>query len=313
MIGHIARLDAGPEEPPILFVLDTGDIVQDGRHAEQFHQVRDLLAPIRQLPYLLAVGNHELAGERDPRGRQQTEIFLRDSVRPNFPGASGELHWEWSHGPLRILALDSNRIVYRQKGESSRQHRARATAELEWLRERLGEPEGARHTILALHHPFVQSSAKHRESAIELWGMEHGGTRLLDLLADAGVDLILTGHTHTYELFRLTREDGRGLWQMNLSGRPRGAWLGLGAWERRATDIRGQETVWLDRKGFDALPGWSVEQTEVMLPPERNQYAVFSVAPSGEVSVRVQFFEKKPPYALVPSRRRELLPPPSHP
>jgi hypothetical protein len=133
----------------------------------------------------------------------------------------------------------------------------------------------------------------------------------LDLLVDAGVDLILSGHTHTYELFRLRRADGRQLWHLNLSGRPRGAWLGLGAWERRATDIRGQEAAWLDRKGFDELPGWSIEQTEVMLSPERDQYAVFAVGPAGELSVRVCFFDKKPPYAPAPTSRRELLPAPA--
>jgi hypothetical protein len=85
----------------------------------------------------------------------------------------------------------------------------------------------------------------------------------------------------------------------------------LGAWERRATDIRSQEQNWLRRKGFDDLPGWTIEQSEVMLPPERDQFAVFTVSPTGELAVRLCFVGKKPPYALEVQASRPLLPAPA--
>lgn len=308
MVAHIAALDAQADHAPTLFVLDTGDIVESGLFSDQYHQLRELLGPIRHLPYLVALGNHEVDNEANPLARTQAAAFLAGSVRDSFPESAEQLHWEWSHGPLRILAIDSNVWVYRRPTETDEQHLERAEAELQWLQDRLAEPEGGRHTILALHHPFLQSSSKHRDTASSLWNTEFAGKRLIDLLADGGVDMVLTGHTHTYELFRLQREDGNALWMMNLSGRPRGAWLGMGAWLRRATDIRGKESSWLAGKGFTPIAGWTVEQCEAMQKPERDQFAIFTVAADGALAVRMHYQAEEPPYRLEVDTLRPLLP-----
>ena len=47
-------------EPPPLFLLDTGDIVENGKHSDQFVQLDEILSVVDDLPYLLAVGNHEI-------------------------------------------------------------------------------------------------------------------------------------------------------------------------------------------------------------------------------------------------------------
>lgn len=44
----------------LLFMLDTGDIVEDGSNNDQFDTLRGHLAPVADLPYLVGVGNHEL-------------------------------------------------------------------------------------------------------------------------------------------------------------------------------------------------------------------------------------------------------------
>ena len=56
--------------PPLLLVIDTGDIVQDGRNGQEFECLREAIEPLAHLPYLLAVGNHELH-KTDPEARRR--------------------------------------------------------------------------------------------------------------------------------------------------------------------------------------------------------------------------------------------------
>jgi hypothetical protein len=142
-----------------------------------------------------------------------------------------------------------------------------------------------------MHHPLVQSSRKHREQALALWSLEHRGRRLPDLLLDGGVDLILCGHTHTYERFRLTRADGCSLELVNLSGRPRDDFLWVGGAARRARDITGRESTWLAAKGWRQLEGWRIEQRAAMLDAESDQFAIIAVAPDGHLTLEMNFLD----------------------
>jgi hypothetical protein len=134
--------------------------------------------------------------------------------------------------------------------------------------------------VVCLHHPFLQSSAKHLEQARKMWTFAYGERTLPDILLDGGTDLVLTGHTHTYERFRVTRSDGRSLHLVNLSGRPRNAFLWIGASERRARDLRGREARWLRERGWPALTGWTIVQEDAMTGDEANQFGVFTVSTS---------------------------------
>jgi len=145
-----------------------------------------------------------------------------------------------------------------------------------------------------MHHPLVQSSEKHQEASCSLWNFSTGGTPLIDVLADGGVDVILTGHTHTYERFRLVRDDGREMVLVNISGRPRDAWLWFGESERRARDISGREDEWLEELGWLGLDSWDVAQ-EAVMPKSReaNQFAVIDVEPDGRLFLQVHFLDDR--------------------
>jgi len=51
---------------------------------------------------------------------------------------------------------------------------------------------------------------------------------LADLFASGNADVILVGHTHTYEHFRVLRSDGAGFHLINVSGRPKDSILWIG-------------------------------------------------------------------------------------
>lgn len=288
-IGEAARHD-----PRLLFMVDTGDIVQDGRHGDQFSLLRRILAPAIRLPYLVSVGNHELKNNRSWAARERTGNFLR-TVDPEF--SANRMYYRKDVGPICLLFLDSNDLVYGPAVPAMAGASARVSPvelQMNWLTDQFHSIDRARTptVIVVMHHPFVQSSGKHREQAAALWSWRHGGRTLPELFADHAVDVVLVGHTHTYERFRLQRADGRGFQVVNLSGRPRPSFLWIGDGARRARRIDGDAAAWLSRRGWNDLDGWDIVQEDAMVESEADQYAVLEVAPDGGVTMELRWLDR---------------------
>jgi len=276
------------QDSRLLFMLDTGDIVENGSHSDQFRTVAGILARARSLPYLVGVGNHELTNNRPGPARANTATFLKP-IDPSI--GPDRLYYERTVGRVRFLFLDSNDLVYDQREGVY----ARREQQLNWLVERLRavRDEPGRPTVVVLHHPFLQSSEKHRAQARELWSLKHHGRSFPDVLADGGVDLLLTGHTHTYERFRATRRDGKGFLLVNLSGRPLPAFLWFGEGQRRARSIpTGGEIAYFATRGWRGLDGWEISQDEAMVEDESDQYAIFRVESDGGMTMQVRYIER---------------------
>ena len=279
----------------LLFLIDTGDIVDDGDHSDQFRVLSGLLGKIRRLPYLVAAGNHEVGQSKPGPARANTAKFLSPldgSISPD------RLYYRKVVGRVRYLFLDSNDLVYRP-GPGSRADRAievRAHAQLDWLIQELQDPAypPSATTVVVMHHPFVQSSRKHRGQSQDLWSLRYHGRQFPDILADGGVDLVLVGHTHTFERFTVMRRDNRGFHLVNLSGTPEPSFLWFGAGERRAQEIHGDATPWLYEKGWRNLDGWTVSQEDVMVKDEADQFGLFNVDAEGGISLTMHFLGRAP-------------------
>jgi hypothetical protein len=109
------------------------------------------------------------------------------------------------------------------------------------------------------------------------------------------VDLILCGHTHTYERFVAERTDGRKLTLVNLSGRPRNTVLWIGASSRRAHDLRGGEAEFFGENGWKNLDRWRIRQEDPMLENEANQFGVVTVGGDGSLLLGVHFLDDAAP------------------
>jgi hypothetical protein len=285
----IASIDSlSNRDPSLLFMLDTGDIVNDGSHSDQFKELAAILGEAPSLPYLVGVGNHEVNNNKPGTARLNTATFLK----PTDPELGPErLYYSKTIGRVLFLFLDSNDFAY----DGSPGTKARLYAQLEWLTatlksrpDRPGFP-----TVAVIHHPLIQSSPKHQEQARALWSFKYKGKTLPNILADGGVDLILCGHTHTYERFRVTRDDGKGFYIVNLSGRPRATFLWFGDDARRAQMIQtGAERFWLYEQGWRDLDGWEFNQEDCMVHDEADEYAVFRVEPDGGMTMAVRFMNK---------------------
>lgn len=281
----------------VQFLVDTGDIVDDGRYTDQFARLSDeILSILPDTPYLVGVGNHETHNNDDPGARRNTAAFL-EGLDPGF--SAERMYYRKDLGPATFLFLDTNDLVYGDAGERDEcpgeaLPGTRAAAQVTWLEAQLHELRAAppRLVVAVLHHPFVQSSAKHRGAARSLWSLRVQGTPLPDALLDGGVDVVLTGHTHTFERFVLRRDDGHAMHVVNLSGRPRGSAFGLGAGLRRATDIRGAERGKLGAWGWKGLDRWEIEQVASMpKDAEADQFAVFTVEPDGSLTMELRFLD----------------------
>jgi hypothetical protein len=280
-------------DPRLLFMLDTGDIVFDGRHTDQFAMLAEILSPARNLPYLTSVGNHELKSNRGPEARGNTATCLSE-MDPAF--SVQRMYFEKRIGRLRLLVLDSNDFIYGDDGEADPEDPllpgSRGEAQWRWLAAALAKPElPGRFTVVAIHHPFLQSSRMHRRAASALWNRRVAGRNLAELFLDGGVDLVLSGNTHTFEHFRLERE-GKGFDMINVSGRPRSALFGFGASRRRARDLREREWSELADHGWLGLDGWSITQVDAMLEEEANQFLIMDLPAEGAPSYRVHYLDE---------------------
>ena len=188
VLKRTSQLAADKAQPPLLFMVDTGDIVESGLKAKQFRQLKKILSPVADLPYLVAVGNHELKPKQSKSGgRRNTATFLA-GVDPDF--SPDRMYYAKTVGPVRFLFLNSNDFPAAydpQPGVA-----ARSRAQMDWLEEQLQTDTYM--TIALMHHPFVQSCDKHQEQATRIWNYEYpdrGSRTFAEILIEGGVDLAL--------------------------------------------------------------------------------------------------------------------------
>ena len=261
-------------EPPPVFLLDTGDIVENGVHRDQFVQLEQILSVVSDMPYLLAVGNHEIdTDDAVAKGHLVEflgEVIGRDAFRVD------QLNYTKTVGSLRLLMLDSNDLVYPERGACKERYAVgeRGARQMRWLVDELATPWNGP-TVVALHHTLVLSATKHESHARCLWNgayAAHDGRTLPQILVDGGVDVVLSGHTHTYEVVRVSR-GGRAMLSVNVSGKSGGS--------RRARPVAEPKTAFAargwDMRGWDAVTQGAVMPSGAMV----NQFGLVTITADG--------------------------------
>ena len=280
-------------EPPPAFLLDTGDIVENGVHRDQFVQLEQILSVVSDLPYLLAVGNHEIDDDDEVAKGHVVEflggVIGRDAFRVD------QLYYVKTVGSLRLLMLDSNDLVYPERGACTERYpaRDRGARQLRWLVDELATPWDG-HTVVALHHTLILSATKHEDHARCLWNgayAAHGDRTLPEILIDGGVDLVLTGHTHTYEVIRVSR-GGRSMLSVNVSGRSGGS--------RRARPVSDPMRAFAAR-GWD-MSGWEGVSQGAVMPSGSmvNQFGLVTVTADGALECVIHHVDDPRPRPCYP-------------
>jgi acid phosphatase type 7 len=153
------------------FVLNTGDMVQNGGRIEEwttFFQIeRPLLA---QVPIIPTTGNHDLNGR---------ELYDRFFFLAKW-SPQGRRYFATDWGNLRMIAIDNGIECNR------------SCAQFEYVRNELaaGAAQGKLMVMFLHHSPY--SSGVH--------GVNEGVARAVNELARTyGVELVISGHDHNYE------------------------------------------------------------------------------------------------------------------
>jgi hypothetical protein len=151
-------------------VLNTGDLVHHGEWLSDWQEFRRFSDPLLARRVMLpCIGNHEDHSE-----------YYYDFF--HLPG--NERWYEWTWGPLRLIALDSDIKEEIEEGKPDPQ--------TPWLSDRLSQPEPPGFfTMVMFHHPvFTSGNYKPWEFGMQNW---------VPLIIDNTVDIVFNGHNHMYE------------------------------------------------------------------------------------------------------------------
>lgn len=200
---HISDLHFGKDRPeliePLLAALEGADIVAisgDLTQRARTHQFMEAQRFIQQIkaPTLVVPGNHDIPLHNiarrfiNPYGRYRRYI-------------NADLCPEVLTPEMSVIGLNTVAPWHWQKGSIPR-------ASLRKLTKRLPDLPGLR--VLVAHHPFEQDSTSHKS---KMRGARHAMNRL----ADAGLDMVLTGHLHLWrsEPF-VSEKSGRNVLQLHV-------------------------------------------------------------------------------------------------
>lgn len=177
MWSRIVR-EAYSDAPRAAFMLHAGDLINDPNHdqewGEWFHAGSWITAHI---PVVATPGNHEYTRRRI-LGVKANRI-LTPYWRPQFafplngPKGLEESAYYFDYQDTRIVSLNSNEEIALQE---------------KWLDHVLTKSD-RKWNILTFHHPIVPMARQRGASDTRAW---------MDVIDRHHVDLVLTGHDHTY-------------------------------------------------------------------------------------------------------------------
>lgn len=163
------------------------DGVYDARVWDRFYRQTDAVAS--RVPWMAAMGNHELEAWYSPNGYggQSARWALPEN---GFDPREAPGVYSFTYGNVGVVALDANDVSYEIPANLG----YTGGAQVRWLDERLGELRAAQGTefVVVFFHHCAYSTSSHACDG----GVREHFTPLLD---KHGVDLVINGHNHVYE------------------------------------------------------------------------------------------------------------------
>ena len=283
---------------PIDMFIIAGDMAYgDGTDVEFSKTFFDVYGPtLRNTSFWPTMGNHEGHTARSLTG---IGPYFDAYIMPTRAEAGGvpsgtEAFYSFQVGSAHFISLDSDGI-----------HRTHAPAMIEWLK---GDVENAQSDwmIAFWHHPPYSKGTHDSDEETEMVLMR---TEVMPILEAGGVDLVLTGHSHTYERSMLmdgaygTPTTAQGVILDDGDGSPQGDGpyrksAGLNPHEGTVQVVAGHSTTALGRSGtMPVMREIIVDYGSVildidddtlvgrMIDKEGQQRDLFSVVKRGKVEV----------------------------
>ncbi len=249
-LAAAAAADYARAEPFDLLVL-SGDLTQDGRPIE-FEAAARWYGALPG-PKMVTPGNHDMpqvhpARLFDPFGRYERRF-----------GPAGSA---WFDGPgLAVRAFNTARGVQLRPNWSKG---ALAPGQARAVAADLAEAPAGALRVAVCHHPLVEVPDG------PMTGRVIGGPAGARLMAEAGGDLILSGHVHTPFAFPLPFADGL-TWSVGaatLSLRERGTPAGFNVIEAGPQNVLVKALAWTGSR-FETSRTWSLPRRQAMAKSEK--------------------------------------------
>lgn len=200
-------------DPQVHFVVQTGDVVENGRRGGQWEDYAKRHAALRQkVPYLATVGNHERTW--NDVGEKNWNAVMGPPARPGR-------HWfavDFPESIARFCFLDSNILADPQDHYPDSLEAQISNEQLAWLDSALAVP--ARYRFVVLHHPVVTSG--HYLSDWQYDDSKPAETRrrgrLISICHRRNVTAVLAGHEHLYQRTFVQKYANRGFWHITTGG-----------------------------------------------------------------------------------------------
>ncbi len=200
-------------DPRVSFVVQTGDVVEDGRRGAQWEDFVRLHGPLREkVPYLATVGNHERTF--DATARKNWNAVMGSP-------AEDQRYWfavDFPESIARFVFLDTNVLADPGDKYPDSLESKLANEELAWVDSALAVP--ARFKFVVEHHPLVTSG-----HYLSDWQYDDSKpaelsrrARLIDICRRRHVTAVLSGHEHLYQRSYIRGRDGRGFWHIGTGG-----------------------------------------------------------------------------------------------
>jgi hypothetical protein len=212
--GGEQRIAAALEkELPANFLVNTGDLVENGRRGGQWEDFVKYHQRLRtKVPFLVAPGNHERLWA--PESRHNWDTVMGPPAQPGKYWFAVDL----PDSVARFVFLDSEMLADPRDHYPDSTQAKLSREQVRWADSTLAVP--ARWKFLVLHHPLVTSG-----HYLSDWKYDDSSPaelrvrgQLLEICRRRGVTAVLAGHEHLYQRTFIRGRDGRGFWHITTGG-----------------------------------------------------------------------------------------------
>lgn len=177
--------------PEAAFLADIGDLTDNGQSSWHWDSFLSVLtdSPARTIPFVPVMGNHECYGLdwqfALPR-RYLATFSLPDNGSRTFAG----YYYSFDYGPAHFIVLNT------QITELDKLKPGLLQEELLWLRQ---DAAGSKKTWkIVLMHKDILAYDEYQPGTGRTGGISDVGQAFMQTFEQLGIDLVLTGHMHTY-------------------------------------------------------------------------------------------------------------------
>jgi hypothetical protein len=198
---------------PANFVVNTGDLVENGRRGQQWEDFVRLHGDLRsKAPFLATPGNHERLWS--PEGRANWDAVMGPPAQPDRYWFAVDL----PDSVARFVFLDSELLADPRNHYPDSLQAQLSREQIRWADSALAVP--ARWRFVVLHHPLVTSG-----HYLSDWKYDDSSpaevqsrARLLEICRRRGVTAVFSGHEHLYQRTYVRGRDGKGFWHITTGG-----------------------------------------------------------------------------------------------